>query len=70
MYQFYLFLDNEIYSIIKTIPKETQICIFSATLPPDVLDITEKFMNNPEKILVDKEALTLEGITQFYIKIS
>ena len=26
-------------------------------------------MNNPEKLLVDKEALTLEGITQFHINI-
>ena len=46
-----------------------QICLFSATIPEDVLELTEKFMNNPEKILVKKEQLTLEGITQFYINI-
>ena len=43
--------------------------MFSATIPDEVLDLTSNFMNNPEKILVKKEALTLEGITQFYINI-
>ena len=42
--------------------------MFSATIPPDI-KIKYKFLNNPEKILVEKEALTLEGIKQFYINI-
>ena len=36
-------------------------------MPPDVLELTEKFMNDPIQILVKKEALTLEGIRQFYV---
>lgn len=64
----YGFKDT-IHSIINYIPKTTQICLFSATMPDDVLDLTERFMNNPEKILIKKEALTLEGISQFYINI-
>jgi translation initiation factor 4A len=58
-----------IYSIIKTIPQTTQICLFSATIPPELLELSENFMRTPQKILVDKEELTLEGITQFYINI-
>ena len=34
----------------------------------NMLRVTEKFMNNPEKILIEKENLTLEGIKQFYVK--
>ena len=64
----YGFKDN-IYNIIQYMPKNAQICIFSATMPDDVLEITEKFMVNPEKILVNKENLTLEGILQFYINV-
>ena len=45
-----------------------QICLFSATLPADILDISEKFMKNPTQFLVKKEELTLEGIKQFYIE--
>lgn len=64
----YGFKEN-IYNIIKYIPRDTQICIFSATMPDEVLELTNKFMNNPEKILVNKENLTLEGIVQFYINV-
>ena len=58
-----------IYNIIKTIPSTSQICLFSATIPEDVIELSDNFMKNPSKILVKKEALTLEGIKQFYINI-
>jgi len=38
-------------------------------MPPDVLDLTQKFMREPTRILVKKEALTLEGIKQFYVAV-
>jgi translation initiation factor 4A len=61
---------NEIYqikNIIMSIPKECQICIFSATIPEKIIEISGKFMNNPEKILVGDNILSVEGIRQFYI---
>ena len=58
-----------IYNIIKTIPETSQICLFSATMPDEVIELSDNFMNQPEKVLVKKEALTLEGITQFYINV-
>ena len=60
---------ESIHDIIKCVMKDTQICLFSATLPDDILELTTKFMNNPEKVLIKKEQLTLEGIQQFYINI-
>ena len=38
-------------------------------MPQDVLEVTQKFMRDPVRILVKKEELTLEGIRQFYIQI-
>jgi len=64
----YGFKDS-IYQIVQTIPETTQICLFSATIPDEILDLSTKFMNNPQRILIKKEELTLEGITQFYINI-
>jgi len=58
-----------IYSIFQSIPRETQVGLFSATFPDELLEITDKFMNNPERILVKKEQLTLDGIQQFYINV-
>ena len=64
----YGFMDN-IYNMVQCLSKETQICLFSATMPDEILEITTQFINSPEKILVDKEKLTLEGILQFYINV-
>lgn len=58
---------EQIYDIFTTLPESVQVCLFSATMPRDALDITHKFMNNPVQILVQKDELTLEGIKQFYI---
>jgi translation initiation factor 4A len=46
-----------------------QVILVSATLPPEVLDITDKFMRNPKRVLVKKEELTLQGIQQFYVNV-
>ena len=58
-----------IYNIIKTIPTTAQICLFSATIPEEIIELSDNFLKSPSKILVKKEALTLEGITQFYINV-
>ena len=60
---------DQVYEIFKFLPDFTQIAIFSATMPPDVLEVTGQFMENPARILVKKEALTLEGIRQFFIDV-
>jgi len=60
---------DQIYDIFKKLPPDVQVCLFSATMPPDILDLTEKFMREPVRILVKKDELTLEGIQQFYVAI-
>jgi translation initiation factor 4A len=58
---------EQVNDILKLVPPETQICLFSATMPPEIIKMTENIMSNPAKILVKNENLTLEGIKQFYI---
>ena len=58
---------EQIYEIFQFLPKKCQICLFSATMPEMALELTTKFMNDPLRILVDKENLTLEGIKQYYL---
>jgi translation initiation factor 4A len=60
---------DQIYDIFKHLPEELQVLLFSATMPTEVLEITQKFMIKPIKILVKKESLTLEGIKQFYVSV-
>lgn len=60
---------EQVKSIIKNIPETAQICIFSATFPDTVLDITNKFMKNPIKILVEQEKISLDLIRHYYIAV-
>jgi len=60
---------DQIYDIFKFLPEEVQVCLFSATMPLDVLEVTQRFMREPVRILVKKDELTLEGIKQFYIAV-
>ena len=58
---------EQVYEIFQFIPNNCSTCIFSATMPEEALEITDKFMNNPLKLLVKQEMVTLEGIKQFYL---
>ena len=60
---------DQIYDIFKFLPESVQVCLFSATMPLDVLEVTQRFMRDPVRILVKKDELTLEGIKQFYIAV-
>eukprot|EP01126_Amoeba_proteus_P021514 TRINITY_DN2186_c0_g5_i3.p1 TRINITY_DN2186_c0_g5~~TRINITY_DN2186_c0_g5_i3.p1 ORF type:complete len:392 (+),score=52.25 TRINITY_DN2186_c0_g5_i3:47-1222(+) len=58
---------DQIYDVFQVLPGNVQVGLFSATMPPEALEITQKFMNNPIRILVQQDEITLEGIRQFYI---
>ena len=60
---------DQMQDIFRYLPENVQCCLFSATMPQDVLDVTSRFMRNPVKILVKRDELTLEGIKQFYIDV-
>jgi len=60
---------DQIYDIFQVLPPRTQVGLFSATMPPEALEITQRFMTNPVQILVKRDELTLEGIKQFYISV-
>ena len=57
---------DQIYDIFQLLPSNLQVGVFSATMPPEALQITRKFMNNPVRILVKRDELTPEGIKQLY----
>jgi translation initiation factor 4A len=60
---------DQVREIFLVSPQDAQICLFSATLNPDVMGLTKKFMRDPIEILVETENLTLDGIKQFYVKL-
>ena len=57
---------DQIYDIFKTLPPNVQVCLFSAIMAPEILELTTKFMRDAVRILVKKD---VEGIRQFYVAI-
>jgi superfamily II DNA/RNA helicase len=60
---------EQIYNIFQHIGNNTQVALFSATLPNYIYNITNKFMHEPLIINVAPEFLTLEGIKQYYVAV-
>lgn len=60
---------EQIYDIYRYLPPSIQVVLLSATMPREVLDITTKFMNEPVRVLVKRDELTLEGIKQFFVAV-
>jgi translation initiation factor 4A len=60
---------DQIYNIFQYLNTDVQIALFSATLPPNIYTITDKFMRNPVRINVAAEKLTLEGIRQYFVAV-
>ncbi|KAH3764918.1 eukaryotic initiation factor 4A-3 [Pelomyxa schiedti] len=60
---------EQLYDIFQALPRQVQVGLFSATMPPEAIEITHKFMNDPVEILVKAEELTLVGMRQYYIDV-
>lgn len=60
---------EQVYEIFRFLPRHIQVALFSATMPEDVLTLTNKFMRQPTRILVEKEQLPLQAIRQFYVAV-
>jgi len=60
---------DQIYEIFCLLPTKVQVVLLSATMPVDVLEVTNRFMRSPIRILVKRDELTLDGIKQFYVAV-
>lgn len=60
---------QQIYTIFQHCSSDAQVALFSATLPPDIMELTDKFMRAPECITMETEKLNLEAIKQYYIAV-
>lgn len=58
---------EQVYFVFQCLKNDIQVGLFSATMSNDLINLTDKFMRDPVRILVKSEQLTLEGIKQYYI---
>jgi len=57
---------DDIDYILARVPTNRQLSLFSATIDSSVMEISQRYMDNPEKILVSKDEIALPQITQLY----
>lgn len=60
----------QIDRILKHMPKERQTLLFSATLPPYIVEISKKYLHMPERIAVGDVHSPIENIKQEMVKLN
>ncbi len=58
----------EVETILFTLPKQKQMMLFSATMPPAIRALSKKYMNNPEEVTIKYQNITVEKINQLVIE--
>jgi ATP-dependent RNA helicase len=61
-------LKDQVYQVYKYLPP-LQVVFVSATLPQEVLEMTDNFMTDPVKVLVKRDELTLDEIKQYFVHV-
>jgi ATP-dependent RNA helicase DeaD len=59
------FIDDVEFILSRT-PEKKQVCLFSATMPGKITDLSRRFMVNPEKFLVDSNDPSVDTLDQYY----
>lgn len=63
------FIEDIEYILAKT-PRDRQTALFSATIDNTVMKVCNRYMRNPEKILVSKDEIALTQMKQFYMLVN
>jgi len=61
---------NDIEYILSKVPTNRQTSLFSATIDQQVMKVCNKYMKNPEKILVSKDEIAPTQINQYYMVVN
>lgn len=61
---------RDIDYILRNVPKDRQTGLFSATMPESIGRLVYRYMRNAERIAVDPEHRTAEGVEQYYCEVS
>lgn len=60
---------EDIDTILESVPHERQTVLFSATMPPAIKELTNRYQDNPIQIKIAAKELTIPLVEQFYIEL-
>ncbi|MDW3627209.1 MAG: DEAD/DEAH box helicase, partial [Nitrososphaeraceae archaeon] len=58
---------EDIKFILFYVNEERQTCLFSATMPPEIINLAQEYMHNYQEIRLNKDELSLDTIEQSYL---
>jgi ATP-dependent RNA helicase DeaD len=61
---------EDVERILADTPEYKQVALFSATMPPAIRKITNKYLHDPVEVTVKAKTQTAENISQRYIQVS
>ena len=61
---------EDIETILSDVPEERQTVLFSATMPPEIMAITEKYQTEPVQVKIKSAQRTVELIEQFCFEVA
>ncbi|MCS6935744.1 MAG: DEAD/DEAH box helicase [Chitinophagales bacterium] len=62
--------EEEVRDILKHVPKQRRMLLFSATMPPAILKIAKTYMGDYEMIAIEKKQVTTELVDQIYFEVN
>ncbi len=60
---------DDIEKILESVPTERQVVLFSATVPPPIRKIIERFTSNPVTVRIEATAMNIPAIEQTYVEV-
>ncbi|MEZ0324609.1 MAG: DEAD/DEAH box helicase, partial [Fimbriimonas sp.] len=60
---------EDMESILGELPEQRQVACFSATMPPRIVDLTKRFLNNPTRVSIETKQRTLATTNQTYYEV-
>jgi ATP-dependent RNA helicase DeaD len=60
---------GDIKFILSYIREDRQTCLFSATMPPEIMRVAQEYMHDAKEVMLNQEELSLDTIEQSYLVI-
>jgi ATP-dependent RNA helicase DeaD len=60
---------EDVERILRMCPSGRQTALFSATIPPPIADLAERYMYEPTTIRIEPKKLTVDAIAQAYVEV-
>ena len=60
------FIDD-VKSILENVPRGRQTALFSATMPNEIVKLSQRYLRDPLRVFVDSEEISVESLRQSYV---